>query len=323
MTSVDANEEPEPEPDWWPSFCDDIHQLVAEGDFARARYWSEAAVAIDLDALGPRMLLAHVLYEEGRDPVAAERALRDVLLREPGYAWAWVWLALLLDRQGRGAEAEAACRAARDRCPDDVEVLGLHGMLLAGGGDADEAEACLLQALASRAEGLPPERERGRRCRLQDWLAWAYLRCRRYRLAEALWRGVVAEQPRWERAWHGLGLACLEQRAWAELARVCRRLRALPEGHLPERLLRAAACLYRDDLPAARRTLERLVQRCPHDPRPWAGLADVLDRAGDRRAALAALRRARALRADGHLDPRMRAALAADRDPEAKGLGGN
>jgi tetratricopeptide (TPR) repeat protein len=52
-------------------------------DFAEARRLAEAAIALAPDALMPREILSHVLVLEERDWSAAERAVREVLLRQP------------------------------------------------------------------------------------------------------------------------------------------------------------------------------------------------------------------------------------------------
>jgi ferric-dicitrate binding protein FerR (iron transport regulator) len=51
----------------------------------------------------PRVVLSHVLLQEGRDWAAAEAALRDILARDPQHAEACRNLALLLQqRRGLG-----------------------------------------------------------------------------------------------------------------------------------------------------------------------------------------------------------------------------
>ena len=52
-------------------------------DYATARQLAEAAIAQAPQAAWPREVLSHVLVLEGRDWVAAERALRDLLAMQP------------------------------------------------------------------------------------------------------------------------------------------------------------------------------------------------------------------------------------------------
>jgi GT2 family glycosyltransferase/Tfp pilus assembly protein PilF len=76
---------------------------LARREFAAARQELEAAIARDPQALWPRVILTHVLLQEGRDWDAAERALRDVLVLDPHHAEAQRNLEVLLRQQGKGA----------------------------------------------------------------------------------------------------------------------------------------------------------------------------------------------------------------------------
>jgi tetratricopeptide (TPR) repeat protein len=76
---------------------------LARREFAAARRLLEEATARAPQALWPRVILSHVLLQEGRDWEAAERALRDVLALAPDHAEARRNLAVLLCHQGRGA----------------------------------------------------------------------------------------------------------------------------------------------------------------------------------------------------------------------------
>jgi tetratricopeptide (TPR) repeat protein len=55
-------------------------------EFAAARRALQPVIAADPGALGPRVLLSHVLLQEGRDWAATERALREVLALDPSHA---------------------------------------------------------------------------------------------------------------------------------------------------------------------------------------------------------------------------------------------
>jgi GT2 family glycosyltransferase/tetratricopeptide (TPR) repeat protein len=76
---------------------------LARKEFAEARTALEGAVARWPQAVWPRIILTHVLLQEGRDWAAAERALRGVLELDPGNAQARQNLEVLLRQQGRAA----------------------------------------------------------------------------------------------------------------------------------------------------------------------------------------------------------------------------
>ena len=54
--------------------------------FAQARETIEEALASDARAIWPRVVLTHILLQEGKDWAAAEKALRDVLALDPNHA---------------------------------------------------------------------------------------------------------------------------------------------------------------------------------------------------------------------------------------------
>jgi tetratricopeptide (TPR) repeat protein len=116
-------------------------------EFTDAERLLEDAIAADGQALPARVLLTHALLQEGRDPAAAERALRELLARAPGEAESWRNLAVLLRHQGRAGEAAVACRSGLVHCPDEPGLLLLYGFLLHELGDLTTAETCLVRAL--------------------------------------------------------------------------------------------------------------------------------------------------------------------------------
>jgi GT2 family glycosyltransferase/predicted Zn-dependent protease len=77
--------------------------LLARREFAAARRLLEETIARAPEAVWPRLVLTHVLLQEGGDGAAAERALRDVLALDPSNAEARHNLEVLLRRQGRAA----------------------------------------------------------------------------------------------------------------------------------------------------------------------------------------------------------------------------
>jgi glycosyltransferase involved in cell wall biosynthesis/predicted Zn-dependent protease len=80
---------------------------LARKDFAAARGLLQGAITQAPQALWPRVILSHVLLQEGRDLAAAEQALRDVLALEPGHAEARNNLSVLLRQRRRQAQDEA------------------------------------------------------------------------------------------------------------------------------------------------------------------------------------------------------------------------
>jgi tetratricopeptide (TPR) repeat protein len=70
----------------------------ARREFEASRRLLEEAIGLSPEALRPRVLLSHVLLEEGRDWPAAEQALRGVLSLDPAHAEARHNLQLLLQR---------------------------------------------------------------------------------------------------------------------------------------------------------------------------------------------------------------------------------
>jgi GT2 family glycosyltransferase/Tfp pilus assembly protein PilF len=74
---------------------------VQRGEVAAARRTLANVVVQDPGALGPRVLLSQVLLQEGRDWVAAERALRAVLEIDPNHSETRHNLRVLLRRLGK------------------------------------------------------------------------------------------------------------------------------------------------------------------------------------------------------------------------------
>ncbi|HVS38638.1 MAG TPA: glycosyltransferase [Gemmataceae bacterium] len=82
--------------------------LLARREFAAARAALEAAVARFPHDLGPRLLMTHVLLQEGKDLDAAEKALRDVLAMAPEHPEARRNLDILLRRRREERERPTA-----------------------------------------------------------------------------------------------------------------------------------------------------------------------------------------------------------------------
>jgi glycosyltransferase involved in cell wall biosynthesis/Tfp pilus assembly protein PilF len=82
--------------------------LAQRQEFARARQALDRTISLDPKAIGPRVLLSHVLLQEGKDWPAAERALRDILDLEPTNQEAQHNLQLLLRNRARAQQPLAA-----------------------------------------------------------------------------------------------------------------------------------------------------------------------------------------------------------------------
>jgi GT2 family glycosyltransferase/predicted Zn-dependent protease len=101
---------------------------LARREFPAARQRLERAIDEHPQALWPRVILSHVLLQEGRDFAAAEKALRDILALDPEHAEARRNLAVLLRNRQREANdavfAENVALAKRyaDACetPSDI-----------------------------------------------------------------------------------------------------------------------------------------------------------------------------------------------------------
>ncbi len=72
--------------------------LLKRKEFTAARAALEEPIARNPHALKPRVILSHILLQEGRDPHAAESALRAILAIDPAHAEARHNLAVLLSK---------------------------------------------------------------------------------------------------------------------------------------------------------------------------------------------------------------------------------
>ncbi len=196
---------------------------LARQEFAAARQKLEAILVQAPEAVAPRVILSHVLLQEGQDESAAEQVLRAVLQRDPQQGESWRNLAVLLRRQGRHADAESACRLGRNHNPDEARLRLLHGIVLRELGHLAEAEGCFLNWLdtfgSAEARGAAASVGTAR-----HQLALIYQEQRRLAEAERQWRAVVAERPDFPAAWLGLAELCVEAGRWPELDSLLDRL---------------------------------------------------------------------------------------------------
>src|SRR5207248_750492 len=123
--------------------------LRARGMLARKEYGPAKGILREVAAKNPgwvypRIILSHVLLQEGQDEAAAEQVLREIVELDPSQAESWRNLAVLYRHQGmtdpvayatRLAQAAAVCRSARVHCTRDPDLLLLQGIVLREMGD--------------------------------------------------------------------------------------------------------------------------------------------------------------------------------------------
>jgi tetratricopeptide (TPR) repeat protein len=251
---------------------------LARREFGPARLLLEETIARAPQAVPPRVFLTHVLLQEGSDPAAAERALRELVALDPGQAEAWRNLAVLLRSQSRLAEAVAACQSGRAHREHEPELALLHGLLPQEMGDLVNSER-VLRELVERETSLPAgpagpgEVARQRRVTARHSLALIYRQQNRLADAEAQWRSALAEAPEMWAGWQGLGELCLVQGRLGEVEGILGRLESGPRPNGPAGtpiqpvpaaraaavLLRARLFLEQKQFPAARAVLEQAI----------------------------------------------------------------
>ena len=162
---------------------------LARQQFSEARRLLEEVIRQAPPLLPPYVFLSHVLLQSG-DESAAEPVLRHIVERDPGQCESWRNLAVLCRRQGRIREAIAVAQSGRVHCPNDSDLLLLHGVLLAEAGDAINAETCLLRLLETDTGDGPSHR---RRSTARQQLSSLYHAQGRLREADAHRRAALAE----------------------------------------------------------------------------------------------------------------------------------
>lgn len=107
---------------------------------------SLAGVAQETDAAGPRLELAFLLTDAGRDQEAMD-ILERLVADHPDEDRAWSRLGALLQKHDRLDEAESACRRAADLAPSRPEVFSNLATVLRLSGRLDEAESHARRAI--------------------------------------------------------------------------------------------------------------------------------------------------------------------------------
>jgi Tfp pilus assembly protein PilF len=164
---------------------------LARKDFAAARQRLEDVLRDATHFVKAQVVLSHVLLQAG-DETAAEPQLRRLVQLDPAQAESWRNLAVLYRRRHRLREAIATAQAGRLHCPDDADLLLLHGVLLREGGDAVNAETCLLGVLERDTNAAAA---RQRRLTARQQLVGLYRDLARHREADAHLHALAVEAP--------------------------------------------------------------------------------------------------------------------------------
>lgn len=117
-----------------------------KGDFTRALYFAQAAVAAFPGEAGPLINLGRVLGAQGRHAESLEQ-FRTALERDPSSAEGWQRYAFALARADRYADAAAACARGLALAPTDRNLLIQAANVELMRGLAHEAVATLRECL--------------------------------------------------------------------------------------------------------------------------------------------------------------------------------
>jgi tetratricopeptide (TPR) repeat protein len=189
---------------------------------------------------------------------------REILQSHPENGQSWRNLIVLFRRQQRMTEAADLCRQARAHCPDDPDLLLLHGMLLQEQGKSTEAEACLLN-LAENSFGSGEDRQRNLMAR--HYLALTYRDRGWLPKAVDQWQNLLADAPYDLAAWTGLAETYLAMGDLEGCQEIARRLSWRPEWIFQSKVLQARGNLAREHFSAARQLLEEVLVDNPSDER--------------------------------------------------------
>lgn len=187
-------------------------------------------------------------------------------------------------------KAWSVCQRALELFPRDPELLFRKAGLLIDRGHLQDAAQAYLDVLQTKDDRHFTSVVQG----IQGYLTRQNLAVTYGELgdgpkAEAQWRTVVQERPRYRQGWRGLGDCLLRQRKVHEAKKLAswlvedRWLR--PEG----RMLKGQLAMAQGDLATARRELDKAVRDCPGDPEVCHSWCRLLFEHGDPREAEQAL----------------------------------
>jgi tetratricopeptide (TPR) repeat protein len=126
---------------------------------------------------------------------------------------------------GEVDEALAICRAGREQYPDVEELLFWEASILCDRGELLEAEGRLMRLLRVPPGARLVAGDRGGNgYKARHLLAVVYRRMGKHAEAEAEWRRIVDEEPRFVPAWRELGELYISLGRWSELEKLVRSL---------------------------------------------------------------------------------------------------
>lgn len=213
---------------------------------------------------------------QGSDPAAARPLIARLLARDPHDADALTLSGLVAQRTGDAAAAVAAFGRARDADPANPARIGNHAIALKQAGRFAEAIAAFEAALAIRP---------GAAVTLAN-LGSCLIAAERATEAERVLRQAVAAKPDHGEAWNSLGVSLARQRRPAEAIDAYRRALAIRPGHVEATLNLIDALAAAGDVEQAERKACEMVRTHPANPRAANQLAGLLDRRGERDAAI-------------------------------------
>jgi tetratricopeptide (TPR) repeat protein len=246
---------------------------LAQQDFDQARNLVRSALARDPGFLKAKVILSHVLLQEGKELDGAEMVLREILQSDPENVQSWRNLMVFLRGQHRMTEAADLCRQARAHCPDDPDLLLLHGMLLQELGKGTEAEDCLLNLVENSFRS---EADRQRSLMARHYLALTYRDRGWLPKAVDQWQDLLADAPYDLAAWMGLAETYLAMGDLEGCQEIARRLSWRPEWIFESKVLQARGNLARKHFFAARQLLEEVLVDYPSDERCLVLLSQAL-----------------------------------------------
>jgi GT2 family glycosyltransferase/tetratricopeptide (TPR) repeat protein/2-polyprenyl-3-methyl-5-hydroxy-6-metoxy-1,4-benzoquinol methylase len=166
----------------------------------------------------------------------------------------------------RPERAWQACLKGLGLFPDDAELRFREGNLLHDSGRLEEAAAAYRRVLETREERHFSSVVQGLAGFLtRHHLALVHRDRGDLAAAEADWRRVVAEMPRYRPGWQGLGEVLLRQGRPAEALALAERLQEDPTLQAEGLVLQARAAEARGDHAGARRALEQAARAFPED----------------------------------------------------------
>jgi tetratricopeptide (TPR) repeat protein len=178
---------------------------------------------------------------------------------------------------GRGDEAWDTCVEGIRRFPDDSELRFRRAMLLHDRGQLQEAAEQYLDVLAHREDRHFTSLSRGiTGFRTRQNLAALYQQMGKLVEAEAQWRLVLEEMPRYRVGWRELGELLIRDRRFEEVSALAEQLVADPELRVEGLSLRARMAASKGDKKRAVALWQEAVEAAPKDPMPLRALCQLL-----------------------------------------------